>query len=238
MAYAATMVSNIHEAKTHLSKLIAAAEAGEEVVIARAGKPAVRLVPVEKKEEPVPYDFRIPDQCRGQIWIADDCWDGEITGMEDGRPPLGPAELVSGVRRGQSAYLLDTHVALWWQDGSERLAAPVRGVLSSRSSHLVLSAASLWEIAIKRNLNKLEPDREFFKTVHSGTIELLPIGADHAAAAGALPLHHRDLFDRMLVAQAQLEGLTLVTADGWIDAYDVPVLDAKPGRGGRGKSRG
>ncbi len=84
------MVANIHEAKTHLSKLVAAAEAGEDVVIARAGKPAVRMVPVEKNDEPVPFDFRIPDQCKGQIWESEDCWDGEITGMEDADSPDDP----------------------------------------------------------------------------------------------------------------------------------------------------
>ncbi len=142
---------------------------------------------------------------------------------------------MSTVARPSKAYLLDTHVALWWQGGSQRLAAPVRERLASGSSHLVLSAASLWEIAIKENLKKLKPPEDFLRTVYSGTIELLPISPEHATAAGLLPLHHRDLFDRMLVAQAQAEGLTLVTADGWIDAYDVPVLDAKPKRSGRGK---
>lgn len=82
------MLSNIHEAKTHLSRLVAAAEAGEEVIIARAGKPAVRLVPVE--EIPAELDFRIPGQCTGQMWESEDCWEGETTGVEDVDRPTDP----------------------------------------------------------------------------------------------------------------------------------------------------
>lgn len=81
-------VTNIHEAKTHLSKLVAAAEAGEDVVIARAGKPAVRLVPVE----PIPpeLNFRIPNQFAGQIWIADDFDDPTLLGFNDLDDPEDP----------------------------------------------------------------------------------------------------------------------------------------------------
>lgn len=135
-----------------------------------------------------------------------------------------------------AALLLDTHVALWWQNEPAKLPPKVRGAIAARSSRLVISVASLWEISIKRALGKLEPGERFPRMVRSGSVELLSITPDHAAAAGALPLHHRDLFDRMLVAQAQVEGLTLVTADGWIDAYDVPVLSARPKRSGRGKA--
>ena len=81
------MVANIHEAKTHLSRLVAAAEAGEEVVIARAGKPAVRMVPVEKEE--LAFDFRVPGQFKGQIKIHPG-FDEEITGLEDADPDAQP----------------------------------------------------------------------------------------------------------------------------------------------------
>ena len=132
-------------------------------------------------------------------------------------------------------FLLDTHVLLWWQLEPTLLPAAATSVLQSPRCRLVLSAVSLWEMSIKRQKGHLEvPDRLIDGLVDSG-LDLLSISPAHAAAAGALPLHHRDLFDRMLVAQAQAEGLTLVTADGWIDAYDVPVLDAKPKRSGRGK---
>ena len=129
-----------------------------------------------------------------------------------------------------TGVLLDTHVLLWWQLEPDRLSSNAASVLRSPRSRLVLSAASLWEISIKRKKGHLDLPDSFVEGIVDSGLSLLPMTPEHATAAGALPLHHRDLFDRMLVAQAQAEGLTLVTADGWIDAYDVPVLGAKPKR--------
>lgn len=89
---------------------------------------------------------------------------------------------------------------------------------------LYFSVASIWEMAIKCALEKLEVPDNLLDTLTLEDFLELPISSTHALAAGALPPHHRDPFDRMLVAQAQSEGLTLVTNDAQIEAYDVPVL--------------
>lgn len=121
--------------------------------------------------------------------------------------------------------LLDTHVVLWWlaadplsDDASARIADP--------SARVVVSAASIWEASIKRSLGKLRVDGSLAQHAADAGFELLPVLAGHAEAAGDLPHHHRDPFDRMLVAQAAAERLTLVTRDPAFDAYEVPVLPA------------
>lgn len=89
-----------------------------------------------------------------------------------------------------------------------------------------MSAASIFEIAVKRALEKLAVPSDFLDHVRATRFDSLPVSWEHAWAAGALPLHHRDPFDRILVAQAQVEGLTLVTADADIARYDVAILAA------------
>lgn len=92
-----------------------------------------------------------------------------------------------------------------------------------------MSVASLWEIEIKRKLGKLTAPEQTLDLLRRSRFDVLPIAPEHAVAAGRLPLHHNDPFDRMLVAQAQTEDLVLVTADERLRAYDVPILDARPG---------
>jgi PIN domain nuclease of toxin-antitoxin system len=120
--------------------------------------------------------------------------------------------------------LLDTH-ALLWSIGDEDLLSPVvHDVLSAGVVPAYVSVASIWEIAIKLASGKLDaPENLLDKVVAARFIEL-GITFAHALRAGALPSHHRDPFDRMIVAQAQDEGLTVVTRDARIAAYDVPVL--------------
>ena len=119
--------------------------------------------------------------------------------------------------------LLDTHVFLWWRADDPRLQESARSAISD--AHIVfVSAATAWEAAIKAALGRLKlPD-----TVQSGVedsgFEKLAITFSHAEAAAALPPHHLDPFDRMLVAQAASEGLTLVTHDRQLEPYEVPVL--------------
>ncbi len=120
--------------------------------------------------------------------------------------------------------LLDTHVALWWLDEPERLAADARRRIADRSGQVFVSAASVWEVAIKEAGRGLELPSPFMETAESAGLLELPIRSRHAVRAGALPLHHRDPFDRMLVAQALDEGLVLVTRDPLIRRYDVPTL--------------
>ncbi len=123
------------------------------------------------------------------------------------------------------SLLLDTSVLLWWFGGADNLGRDVRAALADVSVPVHVSAASVWEIAIKSAIGKLRRPVDDLETaiVEEG-FSALPISVAHAEAAGALPLHHRDPFDRMLVAQARSEGLTLVTADRRIAAYEVATL--------------
>lgn len=122
--------------------------------------------------------------------------------------------------------LIDTHVLLWWLADDDRLPAGVREMVST-APDVRLSAASVWEIGIKRKIGRLEVPEDYLDAVDAGEIDLLPITAQHAEIAGALPRHHDDPFDRMLVAQAKSDDLTLLTADRRLTDYDVPVLLAR-----------
>ena len=122
-------------------------------------------------------------------------------------------------------YLLDTHTLLWARATPDLLSADALAVLESADNALYLSIASLWECAIKSSIGKLDVPDDFYRTV-AGDYELLGIDVSHVEACANLPLHHRDPFDRMLVAQARLGGLTLVTRDRDIAKYDVPVVTA------------
>nr|WP_042185556.1 type II toxin-antitoxin system VapC family toxin [Kibdelosporangium sp. MJ126-NF4]CEL16747.1 Death on curing protein, Doc toxin [Kibdelosporangium sp. MJ126-NF4]CTQ92024.1 Death on curing protein, Doc toxin [Kibdelosporangium sp. MJ126-NF4] len=122
--------------------------------------------------------------------------------------------------------LLDTHVLLWWLFDDPRLTPGVTNLLMS-SEGVNVSPVSAFEIATKQALGKLEaPDDLEAQVERSGFTEL-PVTIRHGVEAGQLPLHHKDPFDRLLIAQARCEGLTLVTADRDIAAYDVPILPAK-----------
>ncbi len=122
--------------------------------------------------------------------------------------------------------LLDTHVLLWWLDDNPTLAAPAREAMADGRNPVFVSAATIWEITIKRALGKLDLPDEFRGILAKEPFRRLDVTADHAFQVGDLPLHHRDPFDRMLVAQCQVEGLTLVTRDPRMKRYDIPVLDA------------
>ncbi len=121
--------------------------------------------------------------------------------------------------------MLDTHVLLWVTE-DRPFEREVRSVIADPGNEKWVSAATIWEIAIKRASGRLPLDQDPARAVEASGFDSLPISFDHAERAGALPSHHGDPFDRMLVAQAQLEGLTLVTADRLIQRYDVPVLIA------------
>ncbi len=120
--------------------------------------------------------------------------------------------------------LLDTHVVLWWLSGDRRLSRPVRTSIEQQADQVLVSAASAWELAIKRAVGKLEPPVRWHEEIIEVGFEPLAITFDHAREAGELPSHHADPFDRMLIAQARLEALTLVSADPNIARYDVAVL--------------
>ncbi len=120
--------------------------------------------------------------------------------------------------------LLDTHAALWWLADDERLGRTAAAHVADASNQVLLSAAVVLEVAIKRALGKLDVPDGFAATLLAAGALALPVAIEHAAAVETLPWHHRDPFDRLLVAQAALEGATLVSADDALRAYDVPVL--------------
>ncbi|WP_326684736.1 type II toxin-antitoxin system VapC family toxin [Streptomyces microflavus] len=119
--------------------------------------------------------------------------------------------------------LLDTHVILWWLEDSDELSDRVKDLLDTEPT-VHLSAVSAWEIAIKQSLGKLDGPDDLAERVRDSQFTSLPITAGHGMRAGRLPALHRDTFDRILVAQAQIEGMTVVTRDKWIPQYDVPVM--------------
>lgn len=121
--------------------------------------------------------------------------------------------------------LLDTHVWLWWL-ADEPLRPDADRAIRDPLSDVHVSAASVWEVSIKRSLGKLEAGAQIEHELDAEGFASLPIDVRHASLAGALPPHHADPFDRVLVAQAQLEDLTLVTRDARLQAYDVPILVA------------
>ncbi|MEO1062854.1 MAG: type II toxin-antitoxin system VapC family toxin [Actinomycetota bacterium] len=121
--------------------------------------------------------------------------------------------------------LLDSHVVLWWLDDAEHLGPTAREAISS-CDEAVMSVVTPWELGIKRSLGKLDFPVGLVEAVRGTGFEIAPIRADHAELAPALPPHHRDPFDRMLVAQAQLDAMVLVTADEQLSGYEVELLDA------------
>ena len=126
---------------------------------------------------------------------------------------------------GSPGVLLDTHAFLWLAAREELVPEAIRTRLADPDLPVWLSVASVWELAIKRSLGKLETDVPLGDLVNSQCtamgVELLPIRSEHALAVETLPFHHRDPFDRLLVAQAIIEGLGVASADRSFDGYPV-----------------
>jgi PIN domain nuclease of toxin-antitoxin system len=124
--------------------------------------------------------------------------------------------------------LLDTHTFLWFIMGNPKLSEKARALIEDTGNDRLLSIASLWEIAIKHSLGKLSLARPFQALIpqqlERNRIEVLPITVAHLATVTMLPFHHRDPFDRLLVAQAAVERLPVVTVDSAFDAYAVERL--------------
>jgi PIN domain nuclease of toxin-antitoxin system len=121
------------------------------------------------------------------------------------------------------SLLLDTHVILWWLTDDLALSDEVKARLDDEPD-VYVSPASLWEVTIKQSIGKLSEPIDVAEEIRDSGFRELPITFHHAIAAGRLPLIHRDPFDRMLVAQAQCEGLTLASRDPHIQRYDVALL--------------
>ena len=122
--------------------------------------------------------------------------------------------------------LLDTHVLLWWLDDNPTLSDEARSIIADGEHLVFVSAATIWEIRIKEALGKLEIPRDFQAILTDQPFEMLDITTDHAHAIKDLPLHHKDPFDRMLVAQAKSENLKLVTRDIHLKKYDIAIVKA------------
>lgn len=120
--------------------------------------------------------------------------------------------------------LLDTQALLALLSSDYPLSPAARAAMERPDARLIVSAVSVWEIAIKRSAGKLDAPEDVLGRIEEADAELLTITARHAHATGALPLYHRDPFDRLLIAQARLERCAIVTGDAAIGAYDVPVV--------------
>ena len=122
--------------------------------------------------------------------------------------------------------LLDTQVFLWWLDDPNLLTDSARKALADGKNLVYVSAAVAWEIAIKRSLGKLDAPEDLEAAMAANRFLPLPVTVSHALAVSTLPDHHRDPFDRLLIAQARYEGFQLVSRDPLIKQYDVSLLEA------------
>ncbi|MBW2370863.1 MAG: type II toxin-antitoxin system VapC family toxin [Deltaproteobacteria bacterium] len=120
---------------------------------------------------------------------------------------------------------LDTHVLLWWLDDSPSLSEMGRKAIADTQNLVILSSVVIWEIRIKQALGKLMIAPTFYEVIKTQGFEMLPITSDHAYAVGDLPMHHRDPFDRMIIAQAKSEGLIIITHDTIFNKYGIPILE-------------
>ena len=133
----------------------------------------------------------------------------------------------SGIFRNDSVkLLLDTHVFLWWLSSPSQRRSAAADRIADPDNQVFVSVVSLWEIAIKRAIGKLQAPVDLQLDVSRAGFELLPITVSHIVATERLPLHHRDPFDRMLIAQAQQEHASLVTRDPQFPPYGVPLFIA------------
>ena len=120
--------------------------------------------------------------------------------------------------------LLDTHASLWWLSDDDRIGKHVARHLTDETNQVLLSAVVVWEVAIKRSLGKLDAPDDLVSILLGAGAQPLPVTLDHAAAAETLPWHHRDPFDRLLVAQALTEDAAIVSRDEPLSAYGVSIV--------------
>ena len=123
--------------------------------------------------------------------------------------------------------LLDTHALLWSLDDNSSLGSKAKVSITDGNNEVYISAATTWGISIKKALGKLNAPDDMDTIVEEEKFIKLPITLYHGQMAGMLPPHHRDPFDRMLIAQAQAEGLTIVTSDGIFSKYGVQIMSSQ-----------
>jgi PIN domain nuclease of toxin-antitoxin system len=119
--------------------------------------------------------------------------------------------------------LIDTQALLWWLIDAPALSVTARSLMADPKNEALVSAASVWEIAIKRSLGKLSAGDDLLDTILGEGFTWLPVSAGHAWEVPNLPPHHHDPFDRLLIAQARLEDIPIVTGDPHFDAYDIAI---------------
>ncbi|WP_008316394.1 type II toxin-antitoxin system VapC family toxin [Leptolyngbya sp. PCC 6406] len=123
-------------------------------------------------------------------------------------------------------YLLDTHVLLWWLGDDPKLSPQARQVISDPTHLIFVSAATVWEMSIKQSLGKLSMPDNLLDMLAVNEFEVLKVSAEHGLQVGALPMLHKDPFDRMLITQALADGLTVISGDAKFELYEVPLLAA------------
>jgi PIN domain nuclease of toxin-antitoxin system len=131
-------------------------------------------------------------------------------------------------------FIIDTHCWLWWYSSPEKLGAEAYDLIADIGNEVTVSAASAWEIALKHSLGKLSlpepPEVIVPRRLAEQAMFALPVALEHAVRVSTLPFHHSDPFDRLLIAQAQIEQVPLMTADEQLLPYDVELLWAGPTR--------
>lgn len=123
--------------------------------------------------------------------------------------------------------LIDTHILIWFLEGNKLLTKSRRQIIANPQNDVLVSTASLWEIAIKISVGKLSlarPLTDVIKQIAIENIEILPIAPEHILQVSVLPFHHRDPFDRMIIVQAQLENLQVLTDDDEFSNYGIKIL--------------
>jgi PIN domain nuclease of toxin-antitoxin system len=120
-------------------------------------------------------------------------------------------------------FLLDTQILLWAVNLDERLAGRHREIIAAKQG-LVISVASIWEIAIKQSIDKLRIDGDILGEIRSRDVDILRVTEHHVLGVRHLPFHHRDPFDRLLISQARIENLTILSSDSHFHRYEVPVV--------------
>lgn len=125
-----------------------------------------------------------------------------------------------------SGFLLDTHVVLWWLAQPERLTQRARTVIADGHNRVFVSAAAVWEMTIKQSIGRLSMPDDLLSVLGEERVEPLFVTARHALGVAELPWHHQDPFDRIQIAQAHIEQLTLLTRDPQIRRYDIDVIES------------
>lgn len=123
-------------------------------------------------------------------------------------------------------YLLDTQAFIWWMEENKKLPADVKSIIDDPLNNIFVSVVTPWEILIKIKAKKLKVPKNFAEFIMNGIFKVMPIQITHVLGIGVLPLHHKDPFDRILVSQAKIENLILITSDEKILKYDVTTLKA------------